>query len=142
MGKVKKIVSNQSRERLMKVDRTQNMSYIDTTLNSVIKCVKENNGDLDSVYFDHSIDFYSGSCVLFFTFSSPETDEEWTRRLKEIHEELRRNKAEASEKARTARELAHRKNMIKRKEEKDLAEYERLKAKFEAGVKADDHCLG
>lgn len=74
--------------------------------------------------------------------TSPETDEEWTRRLKEIHEELRRNKAEASEKARTARELAHRKNMIKRKEEKDLAEYERLKAKFEAGVKADDHCLG
>lgn len=125
MGKVKKIVSNQSRERLMKVDRTQNMSYIDTTLNSVIKCVKENNGDLDSVYFDHSIDFYSGSCVLFFTFSSPETDEEWQQRLKEM------DKAEAREKATKIKEAADKKLAKKMKEERERAEYERLKAKFE-----------
>lgn len=124
MGKVKKIVSNQSRERLMKVDRTQNMSYIDTTLNSVIKCVKENNGDLDSVYFDHSIDFYSGSCVLFFTFSSPETDEEWQQRLKEM------DKAEAREKATKIKEAADKKLAKKMKEERERAEYERLKAKF------------
>ena len=124
MGKVKKIVSNQSRERLMKVDRTQNMSYIDTTLNSVIKCVKENNGDLDSVYFDHSIDFYSGSCVLFFTLSSPETDEEWQQRLKEM------DKAEAREKATKIKEAADKKLAKKMKEERERAEYERLKAKF------------
>jgi len=124
VGKVKKIVSNQSRERLMKVDRTQNMSYIDTTLNSVIKCVKENNGDLDSVYFDHSIDFYSGSCVLFFTFSSPETDEEWQQRLKEM------DKAEAREKATKIKEAADKKLAKKMKEERERAEYERLKAKF------------
>lgn len=125
MSNTKSTGLDQSRERRMSVDRTKDMLSGDTTINDVIKYVKENNGDLDSVYFDITDSHTWRGPTMFFTFTSPETDEEWAQRLKEMDE------AEAREKARKVKEAADKKLAKKMKEERERAEYERLKAKFE-----------
>lgn len=114
----------QSRERLMSVDRVQSMEPGFTTLNDVIKHVKENDWNFDSVYFDMVPDAPSHGPSLFFASTSPETDEEWAFRLKQLDE------LEAREKAMEIKEAALKKMTKQKKEEKERAEYERLKAKF------------
>lgn len=114
----------QSRERLMSVERTKDILSGDTTINDVIKHVKENDGDLDSVYFDITNSNGWNGPTMFFAFTSPETDEEWAFRLKQLDE------LEAREKARVIKEAARKKMAKQKKEEKERAEYERLKAKF------------
>lgn len=115
---------DQSRERLMSVDRVQSMEPGFTTLNDVIKHVKENNWNFDSVYFDTTPDNLSQGPSLFFASTSPETDEEWAQRLKQLDE------LEVREKAREIKEAALKKVAKQKKEEKERAAYERLKAKF------------
>lgn len=112
----------QSRERLVSVERTKDILSGDTTINDVIKHVKENDGDLDSVYFDITTSW--NGPTMFFAFTSPETDEEWAFRLKQLDE------LEAREKAREMKEAADKKLAKQKKEENERAEYERLKAKF------------
>lgn len=114
----------QSRERLMSVERTKDMLSGDTTINDVIKHVKENDGDLNSVYFDITDSNSWNGPTMFFAFTSPETDEEWAFRLKQL------GKLEAREKTRKTKEAADKKLAKQKKEEKERAEYERLKAKF------------
>lgn len=124
---------DQGRERLMSVERTKDMLSGDTTINDVIKYVKENDGDLNSVYFDITDSNRWNGPAMFFAFTSPETDEEWAFRLKQLDE------LEAREKAREMKEAADKKLAKQKKEENERAEYERLKAKFETGVKTNDH---
>lgn len=120
MSKVKPSLEK-SREKLGCVVR----QHSNTTLKEVIKHVKANNGDLDSVYFEITDpDGYVHGPTISFFFTSPETDEEWQRRLKEM------DKDEAREKARKVKEAADKKLAKKMKEERERAEYERLKAKF------------
>jgi hypothetical protein len=116
---------DQSRERLMSVDRVQSMEPGFTTLNDVIKHVKENNWNFDSVYFDISDpDGIIHGPSLFFASTSPETDEEWAFRLKRLDE------LEALDKEREIKEAALKERAKQKKEEKERAAYERLKAKF------------
>lgn len=115
---------DQSRERLMSVDRVQSMEPGFTTLNDVIKHVKENNWNFDSVYFDMVPDAPSHGPSLFFASTSPETDEEWAFRLKRLDE------LEALDKEREIKEAALKERAKQKKEEKERAAYERLKAKF------------
>lgn len=63
----------------------------------------------------------------YFMFFSPETDEEWEQRLKELDE------ADARREARRIREIERKESNAKIIEAAERAEYARLKTKFEPG---------
>ena len=98
-----------------------------TSVAQIVEIVRAKGGSVESATIQSEYDNsgWDTSVTLYVDFESPETDEEWAQRLKEMDE------AEAREKARKVKEAADKKLAKKMKEERERAEYERLKAKFE-----------
>lgn len=97
-----------------------------TSVAQIVEIVRAKGGSVESATIQSEYDnsCWDTSVTLYVGFESPETDEEWAQRLKEMDE------AEAREKARKVKEAADKKLAKKMKEERERAEYERLKAKF------------
>lgn len=97
-----------------------------TSVAQIVEIVRAKGGSVESATIQSEYDNsgWDTSVTLYVDFESPETDEEWAQRLKEMDE------AEAREKARKVKEAADKKLAKKMKEERERAEYERLKAKF------------
>jgi len=97
-----------------------------TSVAQIVEIVRAKGGSVESATIQSEYDNsgWDTSVTLYVGFASPETDEEWAQRLKEMDE------AEAREKARKVKEAADKKLAKKMKEERERAEYERLKAKF------------
>ncbi len=107
----------------MRVRRHEQIALGMTVIEMTDK-LKARGADLASATLNYEIFNNPGRDGFYFEFFSPETDEEWEQRLKEIDE------ADAKNKARRARDAPRKELAKKAREEAELAEYERLKAKF------------
>lgn len=102
------------------------------SISEIAEIVTAKDGCLESarIYYESSVDWCEAvNVTLYLTFDSPETDEEWQQRLRDLDE------FEARDKQMKIEAAAKKKAGRKARQEEERAEYERLKAKFEKSKK-------
>lgn len=119
--------TTQNRERVTHKARRLRLNFDEGTkkLLDVVNEVTNLGGDISSTVVDVSDEGWDCNSV-YLSFVSPETDEEWQQRLKEIDQAEARVKEQAKWAARMRKAA---------RVEEELVEYERLKAKYESNDK-------